>query len=134
MAALATALLGATSTAAHADYYSSGCRTTSSDPGGLDCWVMFWDEGIALGGGEFQSYGEKLFAYDSWADGRGVYVEAVWWQGGLRWQKSIKLTSGANTSRTLDLGDINEGIGVSFTSCQTDEGSLLNCRTQKAVA
>lgn len=134
VAALATVLVGATSTAAYADYNTGGCRNANGDAGGLDCWVMFWDDGVALGGGDFHAYGERLSAYDSWADGRGVYVGATWWEGSQRHDNGFKLTSGANTSRSLDLGNIPEGTSVTFTSCQTDDGALLNCRTQTARA
>jgi hypothetical protein len=134
VAALATVLVAATGTAAYADYYTSGCRVPSNDAGGLDCWAMFWHDGIAVGDGEFWAYGEKLVAIDSYADGRGVYVGATWWQGSTKHENGLKLTSGANTSRTLDLGDIPEGTSVTFTACQTDDGALLHCRTQTARA
>ncbi|MFE9691241.1 hypothetical protein [Micromonospora sp. NPDC005806] len=132
VAAMAAVLVGVTSTAAYADYYTSSCGAASNDPGGRDCWIMFWHDGIAVGDGEFWAYGERLVAIDSYADGRGVYVGAQWYDNGMHYN-DYRLTSGANTSHTLDLS-IPEGTSVTFTSCQTDNGSLLNCRTVTAMA
>lgn len=132
VAAMSAVLVGVSSTAAYADYNTSGCNAASNDAGGRDCWIMFWHDGIAVGDGEFMAYDERLLAIDSYADGRGVYVGAKWWDGGYHYN-DYWLTSGANTSHLLDL-NIPEGVTVTLTSCQTDNGSLLNCRDATATA
>ncbi|MFG2101840.1 hypothetical protein ACGFJ5_14680 [Micromonospora echinaurantiaca] len=134
---MATVLVGATSTVAtvaYADYNTYGCRAAYNDAGGRDCWTMFWDEGVVLGDGTFYAYGERLTAYDTTADGRGVYVGATWWEGSTRHENGFKLTTGAGTNGSLDLGNIPEGTSVTVTACQTDNGTLYTCRTQTAIA
>ncbi|MFG3705747.1 hypothetical protein ACGF7U_13575 [Micromonospora sp. NPDC047670] len=130
VAALATVLVASTSTAAYADYY--GCESAGGSS--LDCHVIYGDSTSSKGEGWFLAYGERLYAYDGAADGRGVYVNATWWSGSTRHENGFRLTSGQYTSRTLDLGDIAEGTSVTFTTCQTNDGNLLNCRTQTARA
>lgn len=118
VAALATALVTLTSTAAYASDVSM---------------VYYDDNDRVTGGGIFYGYGEKLNAFDERADGLGIYVHAEWSAGGTRLWNSYWLTSGAGTSHTLDL-DIAEGTRVDLKVCQTDNGSLRNCRYATATA
>ncbi|MCG5435238.1 hypothetical protein [Micromonospora foliorum] len=131
---MATVLVGVTSTAAYADTIDSACQP-SWDGSGRDCFVNYYHAGVSdlVGHGSFSAHGERLVARDKYADGRGVYVGATWWAGSTQHADGFWLTSGAGAYRELDLS-IAEGTSVTLTVCQTDNGNLINCRTQTAIA
>jgi hypothetical protein len=138
--AIAVAAVGATSSAAYADVYTSTCFASVDDSGGVDCEVDYFPNSDTnpnnlAGAAGFEAYGEHLYAYDFKADGRGVYVAARWYDShtGLNHFYDYRLTSGAHTSHDENLS-IPEGIKVTLTGCQTDNGSLLNCRNRTATA
>lgn len=134
VASLATALVTLTSTAAYAaTTISASCSAAPDDGGGRDCKVLYYSNNLLASYGDFYANGEKLHAYDNIADGRGIYVEAQWRAAGSTQFESHRLTSGAGTQQTWDL-NIAEGTSVTFTVCQTDNGSLVNCRAQTGIA
>lgn len=133
VAALATVLVGATSTVAYADTYNYWCETAGNDAGGRNCVVAFYNGGgTNVGDADFKAYGEVIYLRDYVADGRGVFASAAWYDGGNRYAEHW-LTAGANTIYELNLS-IPEGTHVTFTVCQTNDGYLLNCVDQTAIA
>lgn len=134
--AVAALFVGGTSSAAYADTYTSSCQNGGFD-NGKDCTVNYYHGSTSerASEGAFYSYGEHLYAYDALADGRGVYVAVRWYDSstGLNHFYEYKLTSGAGTDHDENLS-MPEGTSVTFTACQTDNGSLLNCRNRTATA
>lgn len=129
--AAAAVLVGTMSGVAWADNNIATCTTSSTDAGGRDCdfWFYKEDGNTLVGYGSFRADGEHLVGHDRWTDGRGVFVSASW-SGGY---KEIWLTGGNGDYENANLS-ITDGTSVSVTSCQTDNGALLNCRTQTARA
>ncbi|WP_327716722.1 hypothetical protein OG381_15710 [Streptomyces sp. NBC_00490] len=129
--AAAAVLVGTVSGVAWADNNVHSCTASPSDDGGRDCSFWFYKEdgNTQVGYAGFQAYGEHLIADDSWTDGRGVFVSASW-SGGY---KEIWATGGNGDYENVDLS-IGEGVSVTVTACQTDNGALLNCATQTSRA
>lgn len=138
--AVAALIVGGTSSAAYADYKGSTCFAASDDNGGVNCEIDYWPNSDTnpnnlAGAAGFRAYGEHLYVEDLKADGRGVYVAARWYDSstGLNHYYDYKLTSGAGSGYDENLS-IPEGIKVTVTGCQTDNGSLLNCISRTATA